>query len=285
MSLSIGLQVYSIRNELKKDFWGALKKVAEIGYKNIEFANHAANDDPGVGFYIDAKTLKKGMDDLGLTTISAHVHPLSLDIIDEVIEYHQTIGNQSIVCGIGYWKNQDEVLQFSEQLNKFGEKCRKNGMDFYYHNHFMEFQKFNGQYVLETILQNTEKDLVKIEFDTYWAQRGGIDPVQYLKRLGDRCDLIHQKDLTEQAVPNNIFEIIGEDCEINMEKLREFSKVDYFTEVGEGTMDIKAIIDEAQRIGVAKYLILEQDHSSRNELESIEISFKNLKRFLENPNK
>jgi sugar phosphate isomerase/epimerase len=280
MSLSIGLQVFSIRNELKKDFWGALEKVAEIGYKNIEFANHSAGTDPGVGFNIEADTLKKRMDELGLKTISAHVHPMTLDIMDSVIDYHQAIGNQALVCGIGFWKNKGDVLEFSKQLNKIGEKCRVRGMDFYYHNHFMEFQKFDGQYVLDIILENTEKEFVKIELDTYWALRGGINPVQYLEKLGDRCDLIHQKDLTKAAVPVNVFETIGEDCEIDVDKFREFSKVEYFTEVGEGTIDIKSIIGKAQDIRAAKYIILEQDHSSKNELESIAISFKNLSMLL-----
>jgi sugar phosphate isomerase/epimerase len=280
MNLSIGLQVFSIRNELAKDFWGTLEKVAEIGYKNIEFANHSATTNFGVGFNINADTLKKRMETLGLKAVSAHIHPMSLEIMDGVIDFHQAIGNDSIVCGVGYWKNKDEVLEFSSYLNKIGEKCRKRGMEFYFHNHFMEFQKFEGQYVMDIILENTEKELVKIEFDTYWALRGGVNPVEYLRKLGDRCDLIHQKDLTQKAVPANIFEIIGEDCEIDRLKMREFSKVDYFTEIGEGTMDIKSIIEEARRIGVAKYIILEQDHSAMNELDSIKVSFDNLSALL-----
>ncbi|WP_167577609.1 sugar phosphate isomerase/epimerase [Ammoniphilus sp. YIM 78166] len=280
MSLSIGLQVFSIRKELAKDFWGTLEKVAEIGYKNIEFANHSAGTDFGVGFNIDADTLKQGMERLGLKTISAHIHPMSVDIMDQVIDYHQAIGNNSLVCGIGFWKNKAEVLAFSKELNIIGEKCRKRGMDFYYHNHFMEFQKFEGQTVMDIILENTEKEFVKIELDTYWAIRGGIDPIPYLRKLGDRCDLIHQKDLTLEAKPANIFETIGEECEINSEKFREFSKVEYFTEVGEGTIDIRSIIKEARDIGAARYIILEQDHSNRNELESIAISYRNLERLL-----
>ncbi|WP_240417271.1 sugar phosphate isomerase/epimerase family protein [Paenibacillus periandrae] len=280
MSLSIGLQVFSIRNELKKDFWGTLEKVAEIGYKNIEFANHSVNTDYGIGFHIDADTLRKRMNDLGLKTISAHIHPMSINVMDSVIDYHQEIGNQALVCGIGFWKNKDEVLDFSKELNKIGEKCRVRGMDFYYHNHFMEFQKFDGQYVLDIILENTDKEFVKMELDTYWTLRGGVNPVEYLHKLGDRCDLIHQKDLTKETVPVNVFETIGEDCEIDSNKFREFSKVEYFTEVGEGMIDINSIINKAKEIGAAKYIILEQDHSSKNELESIAISYKNLSKLL-----
>ncbi|WP_248930633.1 sugar phosphate isomerase/epimerase family protein [Paenibacillus hamazuiensis] len=280
MSLSIGLQVFSIRKELAKDFWGTLEKVAEIGYKHIEFANHTAGTDYGVGFHIDADTLRQGLDRLGLKAISAHIHPISLDIIDGTIDYHQAIGNNSLVCGIGFWKNKDDVLAFSKNLNVIGEKCRKRGMDFYYHNHFMEFQEFDGQTVMDLILEHTDKDFVKIELDTYWTIRGGVDPVAYLRKLGDRCDLIHQKDLTAAANPANIFETIGHHCEINVDKFREFSKVEYFTEVGEGTIDIPAIIKEATNIGAAKYIIVEQDHSSRNELDSIAMSYRNLTKLL-----
>ncbi|OGO80136.1 MAG: hypothetical protein A2Y21_06555 [Clostridiales bacterium GWC2_40_7] len=281
MALEIGLQIFSVKKEMSIDFWGTLEKIAGIGYKNIEFANHFAATDYGCGHNIDAEKLKGYMDRLGLKTIGMHISPLDKTDLDKVIDYNKIIGNKSLVCIIGYFTSKDEVLDFSKWLNRIGEKCRKNGMDLIYHNHYQEFQKFDKKRALDIIIENTDKDFVKFELDTYWAIRGGADPTEYLRKLGSRCELIHIKGLPSSVEPVNIFEIIGEDARIDgVTKPVEISKPEYFTEIGEGVIDIKSIIGEAQKIGVAKYLIVEQDRSLRNELESIEISYKTLSKVL-----
>ena len=274
--MEIGLQVYSVRQNMEKDFWAALEKVAEIGYRNIEFANHIADQDPGIGHHIDAYKLKDKMDQLGLKTIGNHVHPFDKADMDKVIEYNKIIGNDSIGCGIGFFSGTDSAIAFAKWLNKIGGICADSGMTFYYHNHYQEFQRFDGKTVMDILLENTDEDFVKFELDTFWTLRGGVDPVEYLKILGDRCILIHQKDLSKDTSPVNIFDKIGKDADLSeMKNFGVFSQTD-FTEIGEGAMDIKKIIDTAQELGHAKCIILEQDYSSRNELESIEISYNNL---------
>lgn len=277
MALEIGLQVYSVRKKMDEDFWGTLEKVAEIGYKYIEFANHSADTDPGCGHGIDAYKLKTKMDELGLKAIGNHVHPFEKADLEKVIEYNKIIGNNALGCGIGFFTSKDDILEFSKWLNKIGETCRKEGMNFYYHNHFQEYQKFDGKTVMEWLMENTDDELVKFELDTFWTIRGGADPIEYMRKLGNRCELLHQKDLSADANPVNIFEAIGEDAVIDgTQKFRTITNPRDFTEVGEGTIDIKSIIQEAEKMGYVKYIIVEQDFSSKNEIESIEISFKNL---------
>lgn len=274
MSLSFGLQLYSVRDELQKDYWGTLEKLAAIGYKNLEIANHNAD----VGMEPKASELRKRLDELGMKVVSSHISPL--DKYEEIIAYNQELGSSAIVCSIAFFKNQQEVLEFSQYLNRYGEIYKKGGLDFYYHNHFQEFQKFDGKYVMDTILENTDKDLVKIEFDTYWAVRGGVDPIEYLQKLGDRCDLVHQKDLPAAAKPVNLFETVGEDGDITFERFLTLTEPEQFTEVGEGTLNISGIIQQVQQIGAAKYIFVEQDLTTKNQLESVEISYHNISKLL-----
>ncbi|MFD0711409.1 sugar phosphate isomerase/epimerase family protein [Paenibacillus sp. GCM10027626] len=272
-TLSLGLQLYSVRDELQKDYWGTLEKLAAIGYKNLEIANHNAD----AGLEPDASELRKRLDKLGMRVVSSHISPL--DRHEEIIAYNRELGSTAVACSIAFFKNKRDVLDFCQQLNRYGEVYKKGGLNFYFHNHFQEFQKFDGQYILDIILENTDKDLVKIEFDTYWAVRGGVDPIAYLQQLGDRCDLVHQKDLPASAQPVNLFEVVGEE-EITFERFVTLPVPEHFAEVGEGVLDIPAIIRTVREIGAAKYIFVEQDLTSRNQLESVEISFNNITRLL-----
>ena len=160
----------------------------------------------------------------------------------------------------------------AEQMNEIATIAHASGVMTYYHNHFHEFQTFNGKYVLDILMDNTDPALVGMQLDTYWAQRGGQDPVAWIRRLGSRCSMIHQKDLPKGVNPVNIFELLPENPVINMESFSQFSNVGFFTEVGMGMMDIPNIIKAAEDNN-AKYIIVEQDLTALTELESIQVSY------------
>ncbi|MFD0697539.1 sugar phosphate isomerase/epimerase family protein [Paenibacillus sp. GCM10027628] len=275
MSLQFGLQLYSVRDELQKDYWGTLEKLAAIGYKNLEIAIHNADE----GLEPNATEFRKRLDALGMKVVSSHIGPL--DRYEEIIAYNQELGCTSIALGIAFFKNKQEVLDCCQLLNRHGEAYKKGGIDFYYHNHYQEFQKFDDRYAMDIILENTDKDLVKMELDTYWAIRGGVDPIAYLQKLGDRCDLVHQKDLPAAVKQVNLVEAAGDNAEITFESFIESLGVGDFAEVGEGTLDIAGIINTVRQIGAAKYIFVEQDLTSRNQMESVEISYRNISKFFE----
>lgn len=281
MSLKLGLQVYSVRESFAEDFWGTLEAVSKIGYKYIEFANHIADEDPVCGFHISAKELRNGLDNLGLQAISNHIHPFEKVDIDKIIEAAQIMGNKYIAHPMRFFESGDDALGFAEYLNKVGEKVKSADMKLFYHNHYQEFQKFDGKAVLDIIVDNTEPDNLSIELDTFWTLRGGIDPITYLNRLGNRCTLIHQKDLAASANPVNLFDNYPEGKKIDRDVfMNQGAKPTDFTESLEGTMDIRGIVDTAEKIGSAEYIIIEQDRSTRGELESIELSYNNMSEIL-----
>lgn len=174
MSLQFGLQLYSVREELAKDYAGTLKKVAEIGCRYVELAFHQADQHLNVGGMTPSQ-LKDTLDRIGLKVVSAHIDPMDKFDWDRVIAFNQDLGNTAIGKSMAFYSGPDDVRRISADLNRYGEICRKNGMDFNYHNHFQEFQRFGGKTVLETILELTDENLVKIELDMYLAVRGGAE--------------------------------------------------------------------------------------------------------------
>ncbi|MGX4585323.1 sugar phosphate isomerase/epimerase family protein [Paenibacillus chitinolyticus] len=275
MSVEFGLQLYSVRDELVKDFSGTLEKVAAIGYRNVELFFHDANNIGGTVGGLGPEALKKEFERFGLKAVSAHIDLgfLTPENAEKIIAYAKEVGFTSVAIAIAFYSDKQEALAMSAKLNQAGKLFNEHGIQLYYHNHFEEFQKFDNQYVMDIILENTDEQFVKLEFDTYWAIRGGVDPIQYLQKLGERCDLIHQKDLPAGVAPVNLFEVIGEDAKIDMDLMIKLHQIDYFTEAGQGVMDIPAIVTEFSSKPEARYLFIEQDWTRKNQLESVEISF------------
>lgn len=277
MSLDFGLQLYSVRQALAKDNVGTLEKIAEIGYKNIQITRVKATKEgvTHVAGELSAAEINKLFERLGMKIINVHADVNDETDWDRLIDFHQELGASGILLPMGYFTDKQSVLDNAKRYNRYGEICRKHGIDFYYHNHFQEFKKFGDKTILDLLVEHTDKDLVKFELDTYWATRGGVDPVEWLVKLGDRCDITHQKDLPASVSPVNWYEHFGMDADITLKEMMITQNPDHFTEVGEGIMDIKALIDTMRQTGV-KYVFVEQDMSAREELESIQISYNNI---------
>lgn len=244
MNIPAALQLYTLRDETTKDFTGTLEKVAEIGYKGVEFAGFGG---------LAASQMKAVLDRLGLKAMGSHT---GLDLLknklDEVIEYNLEIGNPYVICPWAKYETKEDYLEAAKFYNTVGEKCRNKGLQFCYHNHAFEFNTFDGEFGLDIIYRETDPELVKAEIDTYWVQYAGLNPAEYVKKYAGRCPLVHLKDMEA-----------GEDK--------------HFAEVGNGIMDIGAIAAAAKE-GGAQWFIVEQDKCKRPALESVKMSFDNLKK-------
>ena len=244
MKIPVALELYSVRDETQKDFIGALEKVAGIGYKGVEFA--------GFGD-IPAARLRKALAGLGLEAAGSHtdIRPLT-DELDEVIEYNQALGNHYIVCPCMTFESKEDIARTSELFNKIGEKIRAGGLEFLYHNHAHEFKRFDGEYGLDLLFKGVEPENMGAEVDTGWAFYAGADPAGYIGKYKGRCPLIHVKDFTSAKDGN-------------------------FTEIGAGAVNVRAIAAAAAETGV-RWIIVEQDESSMPSLESVGVSFANLRK-------
>jgi len=279
MALKTGIQLYSVREHMAKDPVETIKEVVAAGYTNAEAANGNALTDTGVGFGVDAEEMNALMKRCGFRIISAHVSPLNDDNIGRVLEYNLAIGNRTLVDAFGIYASVDDVLRKAEQLEKIGEACRKAGARFLYHNHFQEFYRFGDKTIYDILLTNTSPENVGLELDTYWAMRGGADPIQLIEQNAGRIKMLHQKDWSRSSqTPRNLFDLLGSKPALQSD-FGKVCKEEDFAEIGSGRMDIQRIIDAANAAGGIEYLILEQDFSSYDEIASIRMSMEGLKRF------
>jgi sugar phosphate isomerase/epimerase len=262
-----------VRNALARDPWGTLARVAEAGFTHLEAANHHARTDPGVGFGVAAPELRTQLAALGLSIVGCHINPLDLEILPRALEYQAELGSTQFGCDIEFFPygDRDYVLRRCALYNQVGELARQHGMRFYYHNHFQEFQRFGDDYVYDLILANTDPELVKLELDTYWISRGGQDPIAWMQQCADRVILLHQKDFPANAPqPLNLYDgIVSPTESIDMAVFDDRKDERCFTEIGTGVLPIQRIIDAASAL---PHLILEQDHTAMDEIDSIRTS-------------
>lgn len=242
MKFPIALQPFTIREEMGQDYFGAFAKVAEIGYQGVEIGP------PPEG--ITVEVMKERFTAMGLHVIGCHASLEQVtDGLDALIDYLHELGGSYVVLSHRF-ESKQEVLDAAKLFNQIGANCRERNVQFLYHNHDWEFVTFDGQYAMDILLEETDPELVQMELDIYWVKKGGEDPVAYLRKLKDRCPLLHIKDMEPGAEQ-------------------------FFAEVGEGIMKWDEILEAAAHVG-AKWLVVEQDHSRRNPMESIAMSYRNL---------
>ncbi|HZQ96584.1 MAG TPA: sugar phosphate isomerase/epimerase [Candidatus Sulfotelmatobacter sp.] len=252
----IAVQLYTVRDLMKDDFEGTIAKVAQIGYKEVEFAGY---------FGRTAQQVKDVLAKNGLTAPSTHVQYDELDEkFPSVLEFSKTVGMSYVICP---WipeelrKSPDIWKQASEKFNKCGEQTRKAGMQFGYHNHWFEFLPTDGKLPYDELLKNCDAKLVKMEMDLCWITAAGGDPVQYFAKYPGRFPLVHVKDLkTKPNVTSGGAQNYGDTVDL--------------TEVGSGIIDWKRIFEHSQQAGI-KHYIVEHDHP-KEPLESITKSYQYL---------
>jgi sugar phosphate isomerase/epimerase len=266
---------------MAKDPITTVRTVVREGYRYLETANHTADKDSGVGFGVSAGEMKKILDGEGARIVSAHISPMTGEIMGPVLEYYGQLGTPYMVMPMSFYPDRDDTLRQAEDLNRIGKICTGAGMALLFHNHFHEFQIFEGSTVFDLILEHTDPALVKVELDTYWALRGGQDPTAFLKKWGERVRLIHQKDYpAEYSDRLNLIDKVNRDhLKVDMNYFMGLGVEKEFTEIGTGIMDIQNIIDTGNESCKADYIILEQDYTSRDEFESIRISMERFKKF------
>lgn len=254
---NLGVQLYTVRDLMKDDFEGTIAKVAQVGYKEVEFAGY---------FGRTPHQVREVLDKNGLTAPSTHVQYDELDEkFPKVIEDSKTIGLEYIVCP---WipeelrKSPDIWKKAAEKFNKCGEQTKAAGIDFGYHNHWFEFLPVNGTLPYDQLLADTDPKLVKMELDLCWITVGGSDPVKYFEKYPGRFPLVHVKDI--KKLPK-VSEAGSQDFGSSLKEI---------TEVGSGIIDWKRIFRHSEQAGI-KHYIVEHDNP-KQPIESIRTSYQYL---------
>ena len=237
---NVGLQLYSLRDEMAKDFRGTVEKVAKMGYKGVEFAGYG-----GLKPVEMAALLK----DNGLEAYGSHIGglPKTDAELDAQIEMNLALGNPYLVCPWHDMKNRDDALRLAEIMNETAAKLAPHGLRLGYHNHAHEFVVDGGEILMETLLTNAPD--VFAEFDVFWVAYAGYDPVRFIRKYAGRQPLMHLKEL-------------GPDRKANVE-------------CGTGVLDFASIITAGLAAGT-EHFIVEQEEYTLPPLASCEVSLRNL---------
>ena len=241
----IGLQLYTVREVANQQgYESTIRKVADAGYRYVETAGF-----PGSSAADAAKLFKE----LGMTVVASHIgNPVGADK-EQLVETMLTLGKPRWVIPSADAKKMttvNGVRELCDTLNQGAQVARDNGMQFGYHNHWMEYGKTeDGQYVYQLMMKYLHPS-VFFELDTYWIKEAGLDPVDIIKEMGKRAPLLHIKDGpgTRQAP---------------------------MTAVGEGMMDWHAILKAGE--GTAEYWIVEMDRVAGDPLVEVAKSYQYLK--------
>ncbi len=187
---SIGIQLYTVRDQMAVDVRATLTALAEMGYKEIEFAGY---------FDHSPADIRAMLDDLGLSSPSAHA-PIEMlrDAPETVIETWLEIGHEYVVMPWLTPEQRDTLDKYrahAELFNTFAEKCTAAGLKFAYHNHEFEFEAIDGTLPMDLLLAEVDPSLMQVELDFYWTAFAGADPFEYFERYPGRFPLCHVKDM------------------------------------------------------------------------------------------
>jgi len=260
-SFGVGVQLYSIRDAMTADVLGSLKKVSDMGYKNVELADYADGKFYG---YAPAE-FKKIVNDLGMEIISSHA---GVEATGITTENAQKMADDHAELGVKYcvqpWVNdEDRNIETYKRMigdwNEVGKIMKDVGIQFGYHNHNFEFADLDGIIpYYDIFMPEMDADLITMELDMYWATKAGQDPVEMFEKYPGRFQLFHFKDGTTKTEP--YFDVIKDDI----------------TSVGAGYIDFKRIWAAREKAGM-QYLFVEDDNQGNGKpFEGIETSIKNL---------
>lgn len=225
-----GLQLYTLRDMMEKSVADTLKLVAGVGYGDVEFAGY---------FGHSAEDIRKLLDANGLAAPSVHV-PLDVlrSALPQVIKDAKVIGHQYIVLP---WLSEeqrgdsvDNYKKLAVELNGFAKPIKDAGLQLAYHNHDFELTPVKGGLPYDVLLSETDKELVKMELDLFWAVKAGVDPLTLFAANPGRFPLVHVKDMAKDGA---------------------------MVDVGTGTIDFKAIFAKAGQAGI-RHQFIEHDNSN-----------------------
>lgn len=268
----IGIQLFTVRDQLNQNVKLTLKKIAAIGFKQVETFYGYGDKMSGKGFWgLDAKELAELFKTYGLKSGSGHYNTTqyltdgNTEILKKQIEVANTLSQKyytipAMAPNVRQNGTVDGYKKMADLFNKAGDLCKSNGLTLAYHNHAFEFSPLeNRQTGFEILLKETDVKLVKFELDIFWVVNANVDPIALFKQNEGRFAMWHVKDMDK--IDSNVF-----------------------TEVGTGRIDYKTIFENRKLAG-NQLIFVEQDIIKKDPFESISQSFNYVNKSLLNQSK
>lgn len=274
----IGVQAMMLKDSFAEaGAFDTLRKVSDLGYNAVEISQIPMDER-------NVSELERAQVELGMDVASLSVmmeKPVGRpgdslkDDFEKIVEDARRLDTTLLRIGMlpfPAMKSVDALVEFAKETNGYAERLQDQGISLYYHNHHIEFAKFNGQYLLDIINENSPA--MGLEIDVHWVQRGGLDPVRTLEKYAGQTAMVHLKDYRIGMLPEQAFGLLDAGDQAGF--MAAFKDVVQFAEVGEGNLDFSSIVPAAQAAG-ARYLLVEQDELyGRTVWEALETSHRNL---------
>ncbi len=271
MKLPVAVQLYSVRDEMEKDFYGTIEAMKELGYDGVEFAGL---------FGEEPEKIKAFCDEIGIVPISAHVPYYDmLENPEKVLSDYAKIGCKYVA--VPYLTEEcrpgtDGFAATVEGIRKIGEAAKALGIQLLYHNHDFEFVKIGEDYALDVLYSSISADLLQTEIDTCWVNVAGVNPAEYIEKYSGRAPVVHLKDFKKSGENlGKLYDLIGIDDEnAQQEEEDAFS----FMPVGYGVQDMPEILAACENAG-AQWVVVEQDSPAKGDtpMNSVKLSREYLK--------
>lgn len=283
----LGIQLYTLRDQLAKDVRGTIARVAQAGYEQVE-TFYGYNGPDSTFWGLTTEQFKALLQEHNLTTPSGHYQlndyltkgngndealKAQIAIAAAAGQEYLTVPVPPLYLWDKYPVPVDDYKFMAAQLNKAGELCKQSKLKLAYHNHFWEFRRLpdGKSSAYDILLNETDPALVHFELDLFWAEKAGQDPVKLFEKAPGRFPMWHVKDISK-AAPSPLPDTVG----IDINKIQNDIK---FAEVGTGTIDFKAIFAQAKTAGV-QYYFVEQDQITIDPFVSIKESADYIKKNL-----
>lgn len=257
----VGLQLWSLRDDLPKDLKGTIEKISKAGFTQVETFGYSSKDQ----FWgLNPLEFKNLLADNGLTAPSGHygmgtyLFDGNTDELSDAIDAAKILGSAYVTVPFldeSIRKNADDYKRLAEKINVAGKMCKDAGLKIAYHNHDFEFQKQGETTGYQILLSETDKALVDFELDLYWAVRSGNDPSKLFKENPGRFTMWHVKDMDKQDQTLN-------------------------AEVGTGSINFKSIFAEAKLSGMKYFFVEHETNYKPNPLASVTASCAYIKKEL-----
>ncbi|MEK3726125.1 sugar phosphate isomerase/epimerase family protein [Paenibacillus sp. FSL H8-0034] len=275
----IGVQMMMLKGKVEQiGVYETMRKINELGYRCVEVSQIPMTAD-------NVSELKRASADfdIQIASLSAALEPMMPGMpgetlaadFDKIVNDCKTLDCKFLRIGmlplttIG---NKDKIMEFVKKADGVAAKLAEHGIELYYHNHHIEFQKYDGEYLMDIIKNNTTH--LGFEFDIHWIQRGGENPITYIKKYAGRIALLHLKDYRIGQI--DMSALAGS---LDMGKfMQAFTNVVEFAEVGEGNLDMKGIIEAGLESGSQYFLVEQDDVYGRDPFDCLKTSADNLRK-------
>ena len=254
-SSQVAAQLYCFRDFIQSErgLNDTFRRLRGFGYEAVQITSALPKD-------LSEKTLKKLLDDNGLTAVSSHENSRAIiEETDRIVDRMLALGIPHLAYPFPHFAptGLGEVIGLAEKLNELALKFRERGITLAYHNHAVEFRRFEGRMMLETIYEHAPD--LQGEIDTHWVQRGGGNPLEWIERLAGRMDVIHLKDYGVDTADIKTL----------------WSNVPVMKPIGQGNLPWREIVAASEKAGVKVYVV-EHDKDVPDPFASFEQSFKYL---------